>query len=52
MNGLSAASTLEEMSTVLQRMAVLQAVPDTAGDDDSDPEAHRDGAPGGADAGR
>ncbi len=27
-NGLSAASTLEEMTTVLQRMAVLQAVPD------------------------
>ena len=29
-NGLSAASTLEEMSMVLQRMAVLQAVPDAA----------------------
>jgi len=28
--GLSAASTLEEMSMVLQRMAVLQAVPDVA----------------------
>ena len=27
LNGLSAASTLEEMATVLQRMAVLQAVP-------------------------
>ncbi|MGH8805159.1 MAG: DNA polymerase III subunit gamma/tau [Polaromonas sp.] len=39
LNGLSAASTLEEMTTVLQRMAVLQAVPDmAAGDDDSDPE--------------
>ena len=39
LNGLSAASTLEEMATVLQRMAVLQAVPDIgAGDDDSDPE--------------
>ncbi|MEP6589521.1 MAG: DNA polymerase III subunit gamma/tau C-terminal domain-containing protein, partial [Polaromonas sp.] len=39
LNGLSAASTLEEMATVLQRMAVLQAVPDMgAGDDDSDPE--------------
>ena len=39
LNGLSAASTLEEMTTVLQRMAVLQAVPDmTAGDDDTDPE--------------
>ena len=30
LNGLSAASTLEEMATVLQRMAVLQAVPDMA----------------------
>ena len=44
LNGLSAASTLEEMTTVLQRMAVLQAVPDMmartlAGDDDADPEA-------------
>ena len=45
-NGLSAASTLEEMTTVLQRMAVLQAVPDmivlaksVAGDEDTDPEA-------------
>ena len=39
LNGLSAASTLEEMATVLQRMAVLQAVPDIgAGDDDTDPE--------------
>ncbi|MCZ8293156.1 MAG: DNA polymerase III subunit gamma/tau [Hylemonella sp.] len=36
-NGQSAASTLEEMSVVLQRMAVLQAVPDSA--DESDPEA-------------
>ncbi|MBE0475291.1 DNA polymerase III subunit gamma/tau [Rhodoferax sp.] len=36
-HGLSAASTLEEMSGVLQRMAVLQAVPDSA-QDDSDPE--------------
>ncbi|MBX9870946.1 MAG: DNA polymerase III subunit gamma/tau [Burkholderiaceae bacterium] len=36
-NGLSAASTLEEMTVVLQRMAVLQAVPDSA--DASDPEA-------------
>ncbi|MDH5206549.1 MAG: DNA polymerase III subunit gamma/tau, partial [Hylemonella sp.] len=36
-NGLSAASTLEEMSVVLQRMAVLQAVPDAL--DVSDPEA-------------
>jgi DNA polymerase-3 subunit gamma/tau len=31
LNGLSAASTLEEMSAVLQRMAVMQAVPDLAG---------------------
>jgi len=38
-NGLSAASTLEEMSVVLQRMAVLQAVPDAAAADDTDPEA-------------
>jgi DNA polymerase III subunit gamma/tau len=39
LNGLSAASTLEEMTAVLQRMAVLQAVPDmAAGDDDADPE--------------
>ncbi len=39
LNGLSAAATLEEMATVLQRMAVLQAVPDMgAGDDDADPE--------------
>ncbi len=38
-NGLSAASTLEEMSVVLQRMAVLQAVPDAAAADDPDPEA-------------
>ena len=30
LNGLSAASTLDEMSSVLQRMAVLQAVPDAA----------------------
>ncbi|MDP2000051.1 MAG: DNA polymerase III subunit gamma/tau [Rhodoferax sp.] len=40
LNGLSAASTLEEMSNVLQRMAVLQAVPDAAVQvDESDPEA-------------
>ena len=48
LHGLSAASTLEEMTTVLQRMAVLQAVPEmmrkaseNAGDKDSDadPEA-------------
>ncbi len=37
--GLSAASTLEEMSVVLQRMAVLQAVPGAReAADDSDPE--------------
>jgi len=46
LNGLSAASTLEEMSTVLQRMAVLQTLGQSsaqsgegATDDDSDPEA-------------
>ena len=46
LHGLSAASTLEEMTTVLQRMAVLQAVPEMmakaaagASDDDADPEA-------------
>jgi DNA polymerase-3 subunit gamma/tau len=40
LNGLSAASTLEEMSSVLQHMAVCQAVPASAsGDDESDPEA-------------
>ena len=39
LNGLSAASTLEEMTSVLQRMAVLQAVPGIgAGDDASDPD--------------
>ncbi|MDP3357218.1 MAG: DNA polymerase III subunit gamma/tau [Polaromonas sp.] len=39
LNGLSAASTLEEMATVLQRMAVLQAVPGIGeGDDASDPD--------------
>jgi DNA polymerase-3 subunit gamma/tau len=35
--GLSAASTLEEMTAVLQRMAVIQAVPSAA--DDTDPDA-------------
>ena len=40
MNGLSAASTLEEMSAVLQRMAVFQAVPQMADAVDADdPEA-------------
>ncbi|MDR7378144.1 DNA polymerase-3 subunit gamma/tau [Rhodoferax ferrireducens] len=38
LNGLSAASTLEEMTAVLQRMAVIQAVPGTSADD-TDPEA-------------
>ena len=39
-NGLSAASTLEEMSAVLQRMAVFQAVPQMVGAVDADdPEA-------------
>ena len=37
LHGLSAASTLEDMVTVLQRMAVLQAVPASA--DDADPES-------------
>jgi len=36
--GLSAASTLEEMSAVLQRMAVIQAVPSAADEGDSDSE--------------
>ena len=35
-HGISAASTLEEMSAILQRMAVLQAVPDQAADSDPD----------------
>ena len=39
LNGLSAASTLEEMTSVLQRMAVLQAVPGIGvSDDASDPD--------------
>ena len=37
LNGISAASTLEEMSAMLQRMAVVQAVPDL--EPDSDPDA-------------
>ena len=37
-NGLSAASTLEEMATVLQRMAIVQTV-GHASDDDSDTDA-------------
>ena len=43
LHGLSAASTLEEMSTVLQRMAVVQTLARSgataAQDDDTDPEA-------------
>jgi DNA polymerase-3 subunit gamma/tau len=40
LNGLSAASTLEEMSAVLQRMAVVQTLPRaTAQADETDPEA-------------
>ena len=46
LHGLSAASTLEEMTTVLQRMAVLQAVPEMmakaaefASNDAADPDA-------------
>jgi DNA polymerase III subunit gamma/tau len=39
LHGLSAAAALEEMSLVLQRMAVLQAVPGMAADDSTDPEA-------------
>ena len=38
-NGLSPASTLEEMTQVLQRMAVCQAVPQAAGSDAVDPDA-------------
>jgi DNA polymerase-3 subunit gamma/tau len=39
LNGLSAGSTLEEMSMVLQRMAVIQAVPNSPESDDTDPDA-------------
>jgi DNA polymerase-3 subunit gamma/tau len=39
LNGLSAAATLEDMSMVLQRMAVLQAVPDMGDGDAADPES-------------
>ena len=39
LNGLSAASTLEEMSLVLQRMAVHQAVPTTSAGASTDPDA-------------
>jgi DNA polymerase-3 subunit gamma/tau len=37
--GLNAASTLEDMTAVLQRMAVLQAVPDMQDAADTDPES-------------
>ncbi len=36
LNGLSAATALEEMTSVLQRMAVLQSVPEQAGQADAD----------------
>ena len=39
MHGLNSASTLEDMSSVLQRMAVLQAVGNTPEADITDPEA-------------
>ena len=39
LNGLSAASTLEDMGAVLQRMAVLQAVPGMGAGSASDPDA-------------
>ena len=39
LNGLSAASTLEEMSMVLQRMAIVQAVPSAVESDETDPQA-------------
>lgn len=39
LHGLSAASTLEEMSFVLQRMAVRQMVPNAADHEDEDPQA-------------
>jgi DNA polymerase III subunit gamma/tau len=39
LNGLSAGSTLEEMSMVLQRMAVIQAVSSSVESDDTDPDA-------------
>ena len=51
LHGLSAASTLEEMSTVLQRMAVLQAVP-AAGRRRDDPDAAEIARLARADAGR
>jgi len=39
LQGISAAATLEDMSTVLQRMAVLQAVPGLADQASEDPDA-------------
>ena len=39
LHGLSAAATLEDMSMVLQRMAVVQAVPDMSDGNSADPEA-------------
>ena len=52
LNGLSAASTLEEMSAVLQRMAVLQAVPAAAAEAMTPTRSGRHGPSGRADAGR
>jgi DNA polymerase-3 subunit gamma/tau len=52
LNGLSAASTLEEMTAVLQRMAVLQAVPEMGEDATMPTRMRRDGAPGRPAAGR
>jgi len=40
LNGLSAASALEDMSMVLQRMAVLQAVPSAAAESDAPDHQH------------
>ena len=39
LHGLSAAATLEDMSMVLQRMVVVQAVPDMSDGNSADPEA-------------
>ncbi len=50
LSGLSAASTLEEMARVLQRMAVLQAVGAPADADSTDPDAAEIGPAGCADA--
>ena len=40
LHGLSAAATLEEMSLILQRMAVHQLAPSAVSDDAADPDAH------------